>query len=149
MESPVIPPVPAPSEAPSGGRGCARAALIGCGVLAIALLAVIVGLFLYARRNPVFFTDLMMRQVESRYGSDVTEQDKKDLQAAYSDFRTALMERRLDRAAMQRLQFTFSGSRSGTISHEQVVALTRAYRQAVAEGAASPASPAPAPSPTP
>ena len=91
------------------------------------------------RRNPSLMTDLMMRQIESHFGPDVTEQDKADLRAAYAEFRTALNQKRVNREGVQKIQFTLSASRSNQINQEQVHQLTRDFRAA--------ASPAPNPSP--
>jgi hypothetical protein len=122
-------PPPAP-DAAATKQGCARTALIGCGIAAALLLLCIVGFFLYVRRNPGMMTDLMMRQIESHWGPDVTEQDKADLRAAYAEFRTALNERRVSPEALQKLQFTLSANRSNQINREQVHQLTRDFRAA-------------------
>ncbi len=87
------------------------------------------------RRNPSLMTDLMMRQIESHFGPDVTEQDKADLRAAYAEFRTALNQGRVNREGVQKLQFTLSTNRSNQINREQVLQLTRDFR-----AAANPAS---------
>src|SRR6266852_4328043 len=58
-------------------------------------------------------TDLMMRQIETQWGPDVTEQDKADLRAAYADFRTALNEKRVSQQGVQKIQFSLSGNGSG------------------------------------
>jgi len=131
-------PPPPPDAAPTK-QGCARTALIGCGIAAALLLLCLVGFFLYMRRNPSMMTDLMMRQIESHFGPDVTEQDKADLRAAYAEFRTALNQRRVNREGVQKLQFTLSANRSNQINREQVLQLTRDFRAA--------ANPAPNPSP--
>lgn len=88
------------------------------------------GLFLYVRRNPTFLTDLMMSQIESHFAPDVTEDDKRELREAYQDFRTAAEQNRANRDAIRRMQFTFSGTRSGTVDHEQVRTLIRSFREA-------------------
>jgi hypothetical protein len=127
-------PPPPPDAAPTK-QGCARTALIGCGIASALLLLCIVGFFLYMRRNPSLMTDLMMRQIESHFGPDVTEQDKADLRAAYAEFRTALNQGRVNREGVQKLQFTLSTNRSNQINREQVLQLTRDFR-----AAANPAS---------
>ncbi len=124
-------------------------AFIGCGVLALALLAVVVGLFLYVRRNPTLLTDLMMNQVESHFGPDVTEDDKRELRAAYRDFRAAVEQRRVNREAVRRVQVTFSGSRSGKLDRDQVHTLTRAFRESAGQPVPAPGSPPGSPSPRP
>ena len=108
------------------------------------------GVFLYVRQNPAFLTDLMMSQIESHFASDVTEEDKRDLRAAYQDFRTAVEQKRVNRDAVRRMQFTFSGTRSSTVDHEQVRALIRSFREAAGRPAPAPQAPgAPSPHPTP
>jgi hypothetical protein len=131
-------PPPPPGAAPTK-QGCARTALIGCGIAAALLLLCIVGFFLYVRRNPGMMTDLMMKQIESHWGPDVTEQDKTDLRAAYAEFRIALNERRVSPEGVQKLQSTLSSNRSNQINREQVHQLTRDFR------AAARPSPSPAP----
>jgi hypothetical protein len=149
VSSPVPPAVP-PIQAPAGRAGCARVAFIGCGALALVLLAVVVGLFLYVRRNPTFLTDLMMNQIESHFASDVTEEDKRDLRAAYQEFRSAVGEKRVNQEAVRRVQVTFTSSRSSTVDREQVHTLTRAFREAAAPAAPRAATPgAPQAHPTP
>jgi len=139
VEAPASFQPPPPPDAAATKQGCARTALIGCGIAAALLLLCIVGFFLYVRRNPGMMTDLMMRQIESHWGPDVTEQDKADLRAAYAEFRTALNERRVSPEGVQKLQFTLSSNRSNPINREQVHQLTRDFRAA--------ANPAPNPSP--
>jgi hypothetical protein len=107
------------------------------------LLAAVVGLFLYIRRNPAFLTDLMMSQIESHFAPDVTDVDKRELREAYQDFRTAVEQNRANREAIRRMQFTFSGTRSSTVDHEQVRTLIRSFREAAG------GRPAPAPEATP
>jgi hypothetical protein len=147
VESPVPVPGAPPGQTPASRQGCGRAALIGCGVAGLLFLAVVVTLLLYARRNPAFLTDLMMRQIESHYGADVTEDEKKALRAAYRDFREAVAEKRVSQAAVKRLQVTLSAGRSGSFDGEQVRALTQAFRSAAggtpeAPPVASPSAPA-------
>jgi hypothetical protein len=141
-----------PAEVPPGKQGCAKNALLGCGVAALVLFALLVGCFLYLRRNPALLTDVMMKQIESHYGPDVTEQDKADLKAAYGDFRSAVNEKRVNREAVGRLQSTLSSNRSNRLGREDVQALTRAFREGAGKAPAAPepsASPAPAATPPP
>jgi flagellar basal body-associated protein FliL len=119
------------SGQPSVGRSdLARKILIGCGVVALLAVAAIVAFVLYVKSNPASVTDLMMKQIESHYASDVTEGQKQDLRAAYADFRAALARHRVDRNAMQKIQMTFSSSSSREMTAEQVRALTAAFREA-------------------
>ena len=138
MEAPAsFQPPPVPDAAPKN-QGCARSALIGCGVVAALLLLCVVGVFLYIRNNPAAITDfLMMRQIESHWGPDVTEQDKADLRAAYAEFRTALIEKRVNTEGLRKLQFTLSANRSNQLNRDQVHQLTLDFREA--------ASPSPGP----
>ncbi len=96
-------------------------------------------------------TDLMMRQIESHWGPDVTEQDKADLRAAYAEFRTALNEGRVNTEGVQKLQFTLSANRSNQINREQVHQLTRDFRAAAnpSPGPGHGVSPSPAPTASP
>jgi hypothetical protein len=141
-------PPPPPDAAPTK-QGCARTALIGCGIAAALLLLCVVGFFLYVRRNPGMMTDLMMRQIESHWGPDVTEQDKADLRAAYAEFRTALNERRVNTEGVQKLQFTLSANRSNQINREQVHQLTRDFRAAAGPSPSSAPGHTVSPSPVP
>jgi hypothetical protein len=153
VEAPASFQPPPPPDAAPPKQGCARTALIGCGIAAALLLLCLVGFFLYVRRNPGMMTDLMMKQIESHWGPDVTEQDKADLRAAYAEFRTALNERRVNREGVQKLQFTLSANRSNQINREQVQQLARDFRSA-ARSSPSPGpghtiSPSPAPTVSP
>ena len=153
MEAPASFQPPPPPDAAATKQGCARTALIGCGIAAALLLLCIVGFFLYVRRNPGMMTDLMMRQIESHWGPDVTEQDKADLRAAYAEFRTALNERRVSPEGLRKLQFTLSANRSNQINREQVHQLTRDFRAAANPspglGPGYSVSPSPAPTASP
>jgi len=139
-------PPPPPGEAPKG-QGCARSVLIGCGIAALLGVACVVGFFLYIRRNPGVMTDLMMRQIESHWGADVTEEDKADLRAAYAEFRAALNARRVNPEGVQRIQFSISSARNNTFNRDQVRQLAQALREA-ARGSTSP-GPTSLPSPVP
>ena len=153
MEAPASFQPPPPPDAAPNKQGCARTALIGCGIASALLLLCLVGFFLYMRRNPGMMTDLMMRQIESHFGPDVMEQDKADLRSAYAEFRTALNQRRVNREGVQKLQFTLSANRSNQINREQVLQLTRDFR-AAANPASNPSpgqttSPSPVPTSSP
>jgi hypothetical protein len=132
--------------------GCARGALIGCGVAAI-LVLILVGVFTaYVKRKPEALTDLLMGQVERNLAPDVSEQEKTDLRSAYAEFRQRLQERRAGSEPLDRLRRIVSGATSGAIGREQVRALTEDFRRAASSGptpapaarpgAASPPAPA-------
>jgi len=151
VEAPASFQPPPPPDADATKQGCARTALIGCGIAAALLLLCVVGFFLYVRRNPGMMTDLMMKQIESHWGPDVTEQDKADLRAAYAEFRTALNERRVSPEGVQRLQSTLSSNRSNQINREKVHQLTSDFRAAArsSPGPGHTVSPSPAPTVSP
>src|SRR5262249_49328712 len=102
---PIVPPSAAPIE--PGGRGWGKKILVGCGVVALAIAAACLGFILYIRAKPQVVTDFMMRQVESHYAADVTDQDKSELKEAYADFRQKLVERRISKEPMERMRTTF------------------------------------------
>lgn len=146
-----IPPgPPAPIEPSAGGRGLGKKILIGCGVVALVIAACLLGLILYLRQHPEVATDFVMKQVESRYAADVTQQEKDDLRAAYAEFRTALKEHRVPREPLEgmRSRLTVSGSQN-EITREQVRDLTALFRQSAGSRAAPGSSALPVPSPRP
>jgi hypothetical protein len=101
------------------------------------VLLVIVGSFLYIRRNPQAITDFVMGQVESHYASDVTEQDKADLRAAYAAYRERLKAGKASPEPLQRMRSIFVGGGSNNqITRDQVHDLTAAFREA-AKGSSS------------
>ncbi len=126
--------------------------LIGCGAVALLIAICFIGLLIYVRQRPDALTDIVMKQVESHYATDVTAEEKEQLHAAYADFRTALREHRVNREPLDRMRTTLvsSGSQS-EVSREQVRSLTELFRR-TAGGAAAPPAPAvltPSPSATP
>ncbi len=107
------------------------------------LVACFVGLILYLRQKPEAVTDVVMKQVESHYASDVTPQDKEELRSAYRDFRKALQEHRVSREPLDRMRTTLVATGpQNEISRQQVRDLATLFRQA-----AGGAAPATAPSP--
>lgn len=121
-------------------------------MVALLLLVVLVGLFLYVRRKPAVLTDLMMRQIESHYAPDVTAQDRADLRSAYREFRAAVEANRVNRNATSRLRSILSGVGSRPIDRESARQLTRVFRDAAAFSAAAPSPslpPVPTPGPSP
>jgi hypothetical protein len=130
-----------PIEPAQRPGGCARAALIGCGVAAI-LVLILLGVFTaYVKRKPEALTDLLMGQVERNLAPDVSEREKADLRSAYAEFRQGLQERRAGAEPLDRLRRILSGATSGAISREQARALTEDFRRAASSG------PTPAPAP--
>ena len=120
----------APIEPGKPARGgCARGVAIGCaaaGLLAILCVAVF---FAYVRRHPETATDVMMGQVEKRYASDVTRQEKDHLQAAYAEFRRGLVEKRYGPEPLERVRSILSGSARRQITRDQVRELTEVFEQ--------------------
>ena len=131
----------ASGQPPARRSDLARNILIGCGIVALLAVAAIVAFVLYVKSNPASVTDLMMKQIESHYASDVTEAQKQDLRAAYDDLRAALVQHRIDRSAMQKIQMTFSSSSSREMNPEQVRAVTAAFREAAGVAATPPSGP--------
>jgi hypothetical protein len=149
-----VPPVPvSPAEPPPAGRGCGKKALIGCGVVALVLAAACLALILYARSRPEVITDFVMGQVESHFAADVTEEDKRDLRAAYAEFRAALRDRRVSREPLDRMRATIvTRGPNNEIHHEQVRDLIALFRQNAGPApspAAAPPSAVPSARPTP
>ncbi len=142
---PVTPPA-APIEPAPAGRGCAKNALIGCGVAALIVVLGFVALVFYIQKRPTVITDFMMKQIEGHYAPDVTEAEKEELRAAYASFRTAVEQGKAGREPMERVRatLTFRSGGSNEITREQVRELTQAFREAAGapSGAASP-QPAP------
>jgi len=139
------PPIePGPAGFPAN-RGYWKRALLGCGVAAILLIAALVAVGVYVQKKPAALTDLVMERVRDSYASDVTEQEKADLDGAYSDFRRALEERRVTRGDIDRVR---DAIRLGEeVTRDRVRELTTIFRTAAARGApasVSPASRAPA-----
>src|SRR6266542_6885473 len=92
-------PPPPPVAAPPPRRWL-KSALIGCGVVAVLLAAGFLGLLLYLKQRPEALTDMMMKQIESRYAPDVTSAEKDSLRSTYAGFRTALREHRVSRETL-------------------------------------------------
>lgn len=126
-------------------------ALIGCGGLALLCVLVFVGLVLYSKKNPGLFLDFAMNQVESNYGPDVTEQDKKDLRAALADLKEAIRTNRLRRDGNSgwSRSFNFRSSRSDKVSHDDVRDIIRSFREAILPSPGATPATAPAAVPTP
>lgn len=142
----VFPPAPAAPPA----RGCWKTGLIGCGSVALVVLLGLVAAILYIRRNPERMTDFMMRQVESSYAADVTDEEKRQLRAAYAEFRRAVVEKRVSRDSFQDVRSTvLSGGPGSSVTREQVRSLTETFRTAAGRPAFRPLTSTPALSATP
>lgn len=143
------PPIePAPAGLPAN-RGCWKGALLGCGGVAILLVAVFVGIGIYVTNKPEAVTDLLMERIRAGYASEVTEDDKAALEDAYDAFREALVARRVDKDDVERVRDAVKLGRD--VDREEVRELTRVFREAT--GDAGPSEPAveftPAPDATP
>lgn len=139
-----VPPIePAPAGLPAR-RGCWKGALYGCGAVAVCIVAVLVGLGIYVQKRPGAITDMLMERIRERYASDVTARDKTDLEAAYADFRDALEAKRVRREDLDRVRVTVRLGRE--VGHEEVVELTRVFREAAENGGRGAGQEPPAPS---
>jgi hypothetical protein len=144
------PPVHIPAlEAPPAKGGCLRAGLIGCGVVALLLVLGFVGIVLYAKKNPGFFLDFAVSQIEKNYGPDVTEEDKRDLRAAVADFKEAIRSGAVkkDRGGAWQKSFSMRGNTSGKLTHEDVRELIRTFREAAGKEPSTLPTAAPVPTP--
>ena len=126
-------------DRPPEKGGCMRAGLIGCGIVALLCVLIFVGGVLFVRKNPGMLLDFAMKGIESNYGPDVTEEDKKELRAAVEDVKEAIRTNRMrdDRSMGFQRSFRMRNS-SSKLSHEDVQELIRAFREA----AGKPARPA-------
>ena len=151
-----VPPVVVPPPVQPGPprSGCGKRALVGCGVAALAFVALCLAFILYVRSKPQVITDFVMNQVETHYASDVTDTDKQELRAAYADFRKALIEHRVSKEPLDRMRTTLMTGGRGDINHEQVREMIRLFRDKSGSAPSSPpveiTEPAPvSPRPTP
>jgi hypothetical protein len=127
--APPIEPVPAGLPA---NRGCWKRALLGCGGAAVLVVACLVGLGIYVQKRPGSITDMLMERIRDRYASDVTEGDKANLEAAYTEFRSALEGKRVRKEDLDRVRTTIKLGRE--IHREEVLELIRVFREAAASG---------------
>lgn len=82
---------------------------------------------------------MLMERIRDRYSSDVTAEDKANLDAAYSEFRSALEAKRVRKEDLDRVRVTVRLGRE--VHHEEVVELTRVFREAAGQsGIPSPES---------
>lgn len=143
------PPIePAPAGLPAN-RGCWKGALLGCGGVAILLVAAFVGIGIYVQNKPAAVTDLLMERIRAGYAPDVTEEDRSALEDAYTDFREALEARRVDKENVERVRDAVK--LGGEVDRGEVHELTRVFRQAAGDepSDAAPDDPSPAPAATP
>ena len=143
------PPIePAPAGLPAN-RGCWKGALLGCGAVAILLVAAFVGIGIYIQNKPETVTDLLMERIRSGYASDVTEDDKEALEDAYDDFREALVTRRVDKEDVERVRDAVKLGRD--VDRDEVRELTRVFREVTRRGGpgAAPVEITPLPDSTP
>jgi len=137
---------PIEPAAPPANRGCWKAALLGCGGAAVLLVAALIGLGVYIQKKPTAVTDLLMERIRAGYASDVTDADRSELDAAYSDFRGALEEKRIRKEDMEKVRDTVKLGR--VVGREEVHELTRVFREAVGNAGgtrrSAPESPPPA-----
>lgn len=127
------PPIePAPAGLPAN-RGCWKGALYGCGGAAVLIVVCLVGLGIFVRKQPGKVTDMVMERIRERYASDVTAEDKADLDAAYSDFRRTLEAGQVRKEDLDRVRVTIKLGRE--VHREEVQELTRVFRES-AEAAA-------------
>ena len=123
-----MPPIePAPPGSTSN-RGCWKAALLGCGAAAILCVAVLVGLGVYVQKRPAAVTDLLMERMRSGYATEVTSQDKAELDSAYADFRRELEAKRVSKDDMEKVRDAVKIGRE--VGREEVHELTRVFRDA-------------------
>jgi hypothetical protein len=135
---------PVTQAVPPEKGGCMRAGLIGCGIVALLVVLIFVGGVLYIRKNPGALLDFAMRGIERNYGPDVTEEDKKELQAAVEEFKEAIRSNRMRDDSSMGFQRSFRmRNRSSKLTHQDVQELIRAFRDA----AGKPGRPAGEPSP--
>lgn len=130
------PPIePAPAGLPAN-RGCWKGTLLGCGGAAVLVVACLVGLGIYVQKRPGSVTDMLMERIRDRYASDVTGEDKADLEAAYAEFRSALEGKRVRKEDLDRVRNTIKLGRE--IHREEVRELTRVFREAAGNAAGTP-----------
>ena len=136
-----------PGRSPRGG--CARGVAIGCAGAGLLAILCVAAFFAYVRRHPETATDVMMGQVEKRYASDVTSEDKERLRASYQEFRRGLVAKRYGPEPLERVRSILSGSARRQITRDQVLELARVFEEAArgrsGGGASPPATPSPGP----
>lgn len=109
------------------------------------MVVCLVALGIYVQKKPGAVTDLLMERIRDRYASDVTAEDKAALESAYSEFRTALEAGRVRREDLDRVRYTVKLGRE--VPRDEVLELTRVFREAAAGGAGTREAPPRATSP--
>jgi hypothetical protein len=122
------PPIEPASPGSTSNRGCWKAALLGCGGVAILCVVALVGIIIYLQKHPETLTDLLMDRVRAGYSADVTADDKSELDSAYADFRRELVAKRVSKDDMERVRDAIKHGRE--VSREEVHELTRVFRDA-------------------
>ncbi len=123
-----MPPIePAPPGSTSN-RGCWKAALLGCGAAAILCVRALVGIGIYVQKRPSAVTDLLMERIRAGYASDVTSEDKAELDSAYAEFRRELEAKRVSKDDMERVRDAVKIGRE--VGRDEVHELTRVFREA-------------------
>ncbi|HEY7864285.1 MAG TPA: hypothetical protein VIE39_11520 [Thermoanaerobaculia bacterium] len=135
-------PLPPPIE-PAPRGGCWKTGVIGCGAAAVVVVLLIIAAILYFSRRPEAMFDLMMTAVEANLAPEVTDEDRRELRAAYAEFRQALKEKRVDRRELENLNRVLRIRSGEPISRDRVHQMTEFFRRAARS------APAPATSPTP
>jgi len=156
VRAPFRPAAPQPFEpggppAAGGGGGCAKPALIGCGVVFL-LLGVGAVAFLFKARDFVVWTlERAKSGIEQNLAPEVTAEDRARFDAAFASAVQAIRGDKLDTAALQTLQTRLLRSvekAPGTkISRDELLDLTEAFaaleRTTPPAGEASPSPAAP------
>ncbi len=89
---------------------------------------------------------MLMERIRERYASDVTGEDKADLDAAYADFRRTLEAGRIRKEDLDRVRVTIKLGRE--VHREEVHELTRVFRES-ADNASETRNPQPVSTPPP
>ena len=144
----------APRPLESRGGGCSKPALIGCGALFL-LLGVAGLVFVFNAKSLLNWSlGKMEPAILANLNPDVTEADRERFVAAFAASRAAIDSGKLDPAALQALQRELLKAvqqPKGTVSREEILALTLALERVAGIGSAEePAGEAPSDSePTP
>ncbi|HEY6049873.1 MAG TPA: hypothetical protein VIZ58_01390 [Thermoanaerobaculia bacterium] len=94
-------------------------------------MSTVIGFIVYVRSHPEAFTDFLMNRIEATFSSDVTDQDKADLRAAYAAYREKLRAKSVDGRSLDRVRVVLMrGGGGSTIGRDQVHELTAAFREA-------------------
>jgi len=106
---------------------------MGCGILGVIVLICFIGFIVYVRSHPEAFTDFLMNRIEATFSSDVTDQDKADLRAAYAAYREKLRTKSVSSRSLDNVRvILMRGGGGSKIGRDQVHELTAAFREAAA-----------------